>query len=707
MNREKKTPLILFEILLTLVLISATCVFRYEYLRWEKLPLIIILTVLSGLTFGVAALLLLKTIKNTASVKPSVLAFVGGFFGFSVVQWATLLLVNMNGLQNLKAVKAACAVIFCLLAAMLIVTGVFSAVRQKRYITTIAVVALSALPLLYAIIPAASADTYSFFVTAAAQSTSAETRSRTNPMNYVDYNYNLTYEWTYPIYRVFRDIGGTATENKSITYDLAYSTEKTLQTDNMGSDTSLDLSLAKNEIEGLQILFAAERKGQSVSVDVTDFKNKAGETLPVNVYKEMYTAVPDYGDLFSDKYADALVPVAGDDLVSLEKNKSQAFYIETRTGSDSAAGKYTATFTAKDGSGNVILTTELTANVWNFTLPEKTSSDTAMGIFASSFNELNGIDDNGYGAMYKKYYDYLLDRKISAYTLPYDILDERADAYMSDERVTSFIIPYSEDDATLVKYYTKVSENPLWAAKGCFYPIDEPNDAEAYARYTEITERLNRLCPGYNMVTPFCTQKVTIAGTESSAVQLQLGKSSVLCAISDMFDKDGFYDEMNTAVSEGSRMWWYVCNAPRDAYNNVLIKNDAIQSRVLFWQQKKLNITGFLYWDSVYWDLSNPWESSRTFDCESDFITKEAAGDGCLLYPGANVGIDGAVGTLRLINITDGLEDYDYLALAQNKLGSEWVNEKINEITTSLTESTSDDALLLRVRAVIGDALSE
>lgn len=524
----------------------------------------------------------------------------------------------------------------------------------------------------------------------------------------------FTYHWTYPIYRMFNDIGGTATDNASVVYDFAYSTEKPLQTDNLGSDTEMGISLAKNELEGLQILFAANKKGVGISLEVTDFTNSAGEKLPVTVYREVYTAVREYGDTFSNKYADALVPVTAADTLSLEKNKAQAFYIETRSSADSAAGEYTAVLTAKDSSGNVILTKSITATVWNFTLPQKPASDTAMGLASAKFWELNGFDASSYGwngvggaditdeqsEMYLRYYNYLLDHKISPYTLPYDILDDRADAFMSDERVTSFCIPYPSDDAKLIQYYEKVTSNPVWAAKGYFYPIDEPGNSEAYAEYTEMTERLARLCPGYNMVTPFCTQKVTIDGQEYSAVELQEGKSSILCAISDMYDKDGFYPEMTSAAESGSRIWWYVCCGPQGDYNNFFIRHDAIQHRLLFWQQKSLNITGLLYWSTTYWDKANPWESSKTWD------SYDAAGDGCLLYPGPSVGIDGPVGTIRIANITDGIEDYDYLTLAEKQFGREWIDAKISEVTSSLTEYTGDDALLESVRSSIGEALA-
>lgn len=65
------------------------------------------------------------------------------------------------------------------------------------------------------------------------------------------------------------------------------------------------------------------------------------------------------------------------------------------------------------------------------------------------------------------------------------------------------------------------------------------------------------------------------------------------------------------------------------------------------------------------------------------------------------------IASLRLMNIADGMEDYDYFTLAEAKFGKEWVNEKIAKVVTSSTEYTSDHALFEQVRREIGVALAE
>lgn len=679
---NNKICMLLFPLAAIALFCYAVYSYYYVYLRWEKMAEVGIYSAATILLIALMAWFAVEAdTKKPRSGKSKLLRVLAALITAAAVFFGVAYLINNVWGNEGEAKLAICVTLSLIMLMFAAVCVIFFANRSKSGMKALnrllsAAIAVSMV--------CASANLLAGF---------------------------FTYHWTYPVYRVFSDMGGEATDNPSIVCDFAYSTQKPLPTDNLSNNGKTEISLAKNEWEGLQLILAATDKGCEVTVEVTDFVNASGDSLPVTVYKEMYSAVPEFGSTFSYDYADALVP---ENTAQLEKNKAQAFYIETRTEPESAAGDYTATLTVKDKSDTVILTRAISAKVWDFTLPETPSSQTAMGLASNNFWVLNGFEASGYGwngtgggditeqqrDMYLSYYNYLLERKISPYVLPYDILDDRADAYMSDARVTSFCMPYPKDDAKLVEYYTKVSSNPDWAAKAYFYPIDEPNDEQAYTTYTEMTDRLSRLCPGYNMVTPFCTESVTVGGVQSDAIELQSGRSSILCAISNIYDSEGFHEKMAAEVEKGSRSWWYVCCGPQGDYNNFFIRQDAIQHRLLMWQQKKLDITGLLYWNTTFWDKANPWESSKTWD------SYEAAGDGCLLYPGKPAGVDGPVGTLRVANITDGLEDYDYLTLAEEKFGREWVDEKIERVVTSLTEYTGDDELLESVRAEIGEALS-
>lgn len=525
----------------------------------------------------------------------------------------------------------------------------------------------------------------------------------------------MAYSLLEPLYSLKvseESIGGVKTEDSEIVYDFALSTEKPLRNTKLGTDTEIAISLAKNEWEGFQIFFATAVSGKKVSLDITEFKNAEGKTLKTTAYKEYYSKVYGFGNIYCCEYADALVPVSFKKepyggSASLKKGLIQGFYIRAFADSNAAAGEYTATLTAKNENDKVILQKEITATVKSFTLPQTPYSASAFGntSWGNSLYTCNNVDPDDEAAktaLDLQYYELLLENRISPYFLPYDILDERADAYMSDPRLTSFEIPYPADDELLVKYYTKVTSNPEWAKKGYFYPIDEPNTTEAYERYLEITERLSRLCPGYNMVTPFSADaEVEFNGQKSTPVEIQTGRSSILCPLNSTFDEAEQINQLKESQKAGSTFWSYVCCVPQGDYCNLFIRHDAIKHRLLLWQQKAQGITGMLYWSVPYYEKVNPWECSKTWD------KYEAAGDGCLVYPGGYIGLDEPVITLRLVNLTDGFEDYDYLTLAEERLGTAWINEKISKVSTSLTEYTSDYALLEQIRNEVGEAISK
>lgn len=76
-------------------------------------------------------------------------------------------------------------------------------------------------------------------------------------------------------------------------------------------------------------------------------------------------------------------------------------------------------------------------------------------------------------------------------------------------------------------------------------------------------------------------------------------------------------------------------------------------------------------------------------------------GDGCLVYPTR----DGPVSSIRLENIRDGLEDYDYLALLAEAKGKPVAMRYVARLVKSMTEFSRDPAALGQVRAEIADQL--
>ncbi|MCL2299458.1 MAG: DUF4091 domain-containing protein, partial [Firmicutes bacterium] len=505
------------------------------------------------------------------------------------------------------------------------------------------------------------------------------------------------------------DFGGVHGLGADTAWTFAYSGEKIQQEQRLGRRKAIHLTMGKNEREGFQFILRG-RNGSALQycIELSDITGEDGAAIPVRMFKEYYIQAGTGKD--AGVYPDALVPypLNQNTLEITGERRNQGYYFELRTAADTPAGVYTGKITVsqrreKDGyvweTVKVLAQAEFTVEVVDAAFPEAPYSDSAVGVanWSERFCALGGVEPGTpeHEALYKQYYDTLLDHKLSAYNLPYDILDERADEYMSDPRVKSITLPYPEDDARLQAYYQKVQSNPEWARKAYFYPIDEPHTAEQIATYNAMAERLAALCPGYHMVTPFYTWKFSEGGGDYDNLAIQEGRSDIICPQSNLYDRSGFPKAVAKRVKNGGRAWWYVCCGPTGDYCNMFTHLQGTRHRLLFWQQYQQNVTGLLYWSTTYWEKANPWFSSVTWN------SFEACGDGSWFYPGPAVGLTEPVPSLRLKNIADGLEDYDLLRMAEEKFGREYCLEKAAQLSKSLTNYTGDPAKIEQVRVSI------
>ncbi len=151
---------------------------------------------------------------------------------------------------------------------------------------------------------------------------------------------------------------------------------------------------------------------------------------------------------------------------------------------------------------------------------------------------------------------------------------------------------------------------------------------------------------------------------------------------------------------EGLQVWSYVCCGPRYPYANWLADDPLIEARVIWWQAYQQKMDGFLYWGLNIWGRAN---NNYLIDPEHDgprlkwSITTGGEdwarlhGDGELLYPGKH----GPLGSIRLDNIRDGIEDYEYLWLLAQLTGDvEQGRTACLPVTSSLTTFTRDEQVV-------------
>ena len=108
----------------------------------------------------------------------------------------------------------------------------------------------------------------------------------------------------------------------------------------------------------------------------------------------------------------------------------------------------------------------------------------------------------------------------------------------------------------------------------------------------------------------------------------------------------------------GMEVWSYTAVAQDDYSPKWLIDYGPLDFRLFpGFINQSMGFTGTLYWRVDEWG-EDPWAVANPF--EGNY-----PGDGMFVYPGEQVGMpDGAAPSIRLKWLRDGVEDYDYIAMA-------------------------------------------
>ncbi len=456
-----------------------------------------------------------------------------------------------------------------------------------------------------------------------------------------------------------------------------------------------DLAAARSEVEGCQLVLLSGLPVRGVTVSVSGLSS--GRTrLEASLFKVAY--VPCRREKIL--YPDPLPPLTG--AFDLEPGQAQPVWISVRVPKDARPGVYKGTVEVRTASRRRRF--PLSVRVWDFALPDTPACQTAFGISYEMAADFEGVKlDSPEGrAMAGRYYEYMLAHRASPMLLPVDLASPEAVPYLDDPRMTSFLIPIGKkSDEELASLIRHLQDGGRFS-KGYFYEVDEPITKPAFDALAAYTDRLRRIEPRYRAVTPFWGNPDWDPALKTADVML--GRVNIWCPHYLYFDAFPEIREfLKRRRSSGETTWWYICNNPRRSMNNIQIDMPAVPHRVLFWQQKREGLQGFLFWSINYWSrryIQDPW-------LDQDVLDDDLYGDGSLVYPGAKAGVPGPVGSLRMEVIRDGLEDFDYFALAEERLGAGTAMAFVTRIARSLKDFDDDPLKLEAVRRELGAAIEK
>lgn len=153
--------------------------------------------------------------------------------------------------------------------------------------------------------------------------------------------------------------------------------------------------------------------------------------------------------------------------------------------------------------------------------------------------------------------------------------------------------------------------------------------------------------------------------------------------------------------SKGKLVYWYTAGSPTWPYANFAgYDHPPTEGRMLLgFQTHFFRADGYLFWHVNYWNG----KENAPFDYDDTYIPgwQFTGGDGILLYPGK----DRVLPSIRLATVRDGVQDYEWLQLAERLCGREKVDAVSRTLIRSLTDFERTGEALERARDAIGDMI--
>lgn len=443
----------------------------------------------------------------------------------------------------------------------------------------------------------------------------------------------------------------------------------------------------------------------------------------------------------------------------------RGFVVEATTTADTTPGAYKATVEIYDAeTGKCIKAANLYTYVYNVTLSEETALDTAFSLWDIVPNYMHHYNENADLTRYtdveitKAVAEFFLKQRITL-TGSVTYFNVMGQEWFRNPRVTSIRVLTKEqydsikDDAVLASKMFYYGQDEPGVARG-WRPITWPDgtsetiyDNTGLLSILAIAREADQLrevwgWDNLRMLVPFertidftsfnfnSVDKTTAfpswydeyaVTTETDSVEY-LSRyvnvwTSVFTAVTPrdlsgklvgtQYMQTAKQDKANGELSErlatlktenAHELWSYVACEPQytSPYQNILLFNDGTEARTMFWTTYMRGATGFLYWHVSYYDVAG----NTTYTMRSPF-SKTGPGDGILIYPGSAYNQLDPIPSIRLLNMRDGVEDYQLLTMLEESVGAEYTDELVSHIVTSSVTFTRDDDEVYAARSFL------
>jgi len=419
------------------------------------------------------------------------------------------------------------------------------------------------------------------------------------------------------------------------------------------------------------------------------------------------------------------------------KGQNQAIWVDVHVPKEVPAGIYSGELTVQ-ATARISEQIPVIVTVWNFTLPDGPTHRNHFGSFSNIARYFN-IERNSdrFKQIEMRYCQTMSEHRINppipSYLLPQTnddgslkIIPERHAAlkdFITKFHVTDFEIPRAsfarlpgstlrsdyktispENKEKAQRYYRefyKYLKDNGWEKGAYLYMLDEPNLRENYEQVLVLGQLVHEAVPQLKCLV---VEQTYLQDPSWPDIDPAV---DIWCPLWSFIDRE----TINDKIAGGDEVWSYtalVQRSPRyhPQYQTVWnydppywhIDRPLTEYRVPTWINYQYNITGLLYWSTVT-TVIEPWYNPAFAH------PRHYNGGGFLFYPGSPCGIDGPVTSMRLKNLRDGMEDYEYFRILEKLTDKKTVKKIVDAVAPNWWNFSKDPDDFLAAREKIAQQI--
>ena len=513
---------------------------------------------------------------------------------------------------------------------------------------------------------------------------------------------------------------------------------KVLRSDKQEANTnnSLQITAGRAEIVSSQAVFRPHKNVTTASFSISNLGHlKADTMIPASAIKLQWVryininrntaGIPD-DELVAKSPTSIPDPFWENSTIPVRAENAQPIWIEIHVPQNAKPGDY---------NGKLTVTTEaesfempVTLHVWNFEVP----SERHLSVI--NWWNFPGLGFKNIKPYSKEYWNllgqfcaFLVEHRQTDVQTSLNLVQEKADGQQGYSYDTSRLERYAEvafeagirqihlhsvghrtqsltnptsrikpNESSLRRLATweKIIQRRNWQKRFLVSISDEPfiHHEESYSA---MVDRVHKTAPSVRCI---------------EAVEAEyLGKLDIY--VPKLSHLNLWYPRFKQVQHEGAELWFYTCCHPVGRYPNRFLDQSLLKVRVLHWINYLYDMDGYLHWGLNHFAGDNPYTQEA--------ISKGLPlGDRAIVYPGEK----GLLGSLRFSAMRDGLQDFEYLWVLENKLskikqkvGQEafWLDprqrplELCRRVVWSFYEYTRNPDVMLNMRNAIAREIEE